>query len=111
MGVRLILKEDELTAVLSGEIDHHSARELRTEIDETAANVRPKLLILDFSNVQFMDSSGIGLIMGRCKLMQIWGGRVKIANMSSKIEKIVSLAGLNQICTIAKGVKTNEANE
>lgn len=111
MGVRLILKGDELTAMLSGEIDHHSARELRAEIDDTAANVRPKWLRLDFSGVQFMDSSGIGLIMGRCKLMQLWGGRVKVLNMSPKIEKIVSLAGLNQICTIAKGDKANETHE
>ncbi len=111
MGVRLILKETELTAVLSGEIDHHSAREMREAIDEAASKVRPKRLILDFSGVQFMDSSGIGLVLGRCKLMQIWGGRVVIANLPPKIEKIVSLAGLNQLCTIVKGVKTNEADE
>ena len=100
MGVRLILKDGSLSAVLSGEIDHHSARELRGEIDETASRVKPKKLILDFSAVQFMDSSGIGLIMGRCKLMQIWGGTVEIIHLPAKIEKIVSLAGLNQLCTI-----------
>lgn len=111
MSVRLILKEGELIAVLSGEIDHHSAREIRGAIDEAAANVKPKRLLLDFSGVQFMDSSGVGLIMGRCKLMQLWGGQVKIANMSSKIEKVVSLAGLNQICAIAKEVKIDEADE
>ena len=100
MGVRLILKDGILTAVLSGEIDHHSAREIRGEIDETASRVKPKKLILDFSAVQFMDSSGIGLIMGRCKLMQIWGGTVEIIHLPAKIKKIVSLAGLNQLCTI-----------
>lgn len=110
MGVRLILKDGVLTAVLSGEIDHHSAREIRSEIDSTASKVKPKKLILDFSAVQFMDSSGIGLIMGRCKLMQIWNGVVEIANLPSKIERIVSLAGLNQLCVIRKG-NTNETNE
>ena len=100
MGVRLILKEGVLTAVLSGEIDHHTARELRGEIDDTASRVKPKRLILDFSAVQFMDSSGIGLIMGRCKLMQLWGGVVEIVRLPPKIQKIVSLAGLNQLCTI-----------
>ncbi len=74
MGVRLILKDGVLTAVLSGEIDHHSAREIRTEIDSTASKVKPRMLILDFSAVRFMDSSGIGLVMGRCKLMQVWDG-------------------------------------
>lgn len=110
MGVRLILKEGVLTAVLSGEIDHHSAREIRGEIDETASRVKPKKLIFDFSAVQFMDSSGIGLIMGRCKLMQMWGGRVEIVHLPSKIEKIVSLAGLNQLCTIEEGTDL-EANQ
>lgn len=111
MGVRLILKEGELTSVLNGEIDHHSAREIREAIDEAASKVKPKLLTLDFSGVQFMDSSGIGLILGRCKLMQVWGGNVRIANLPPKIEKIVSLAGLNQLCTIVKEVKINEADE
>ena len=110
MGVRLILKYGEMTAVLSGEIDHHSAREIRGAIDEAASKVKPRLLTLDFSSVQFMDSSGVGLIMGRCKLMQIWGGSVRIANLQPKIEKIVSLAGLNQLCSIVKDVKIHEAN-
>lgn len=111
MSVRLILKESELTAVLSGEIDHHSAREIRNAIDEAASKVKPKLLVLDFSGVLFMDSSGIGLIMGRCKLMQLWNGKVKIVNLQPKIEKIVNLAGLNQLCTIVKDVKIDETNE
>ncbi len=111
MSVRLILKGAELTAVLSGEIDHHSAREIREAIDEAASKVKPKQLSLDFSAVQFMDSSGVGLIMGRCKLVQLWGGRVKIVNMTPKIEKLVSLAGLNQLCTVVKGVIDSEAVE
>ncbi len=111
MSVRLILKGTELTAVLSGEIDHHSAREIREAIDEAASKVKPKQLSLDFSAVQFMDSSGVGLIMGRCKLAQLWGGRVRIVNMTPKIEKIVSLAGLNQLCTVVKGVIDSEAVE
>ncbi len=104
MGVRLILKENVLTAVLSGEIDHHSAREIRTGIDETASKVKPKRLILDFGAVQFMDSSGVGLIMGRCRLMRIWNGAVEIVNLPPKIERIVSLSGLDQLCTIKREV-------
>lgn len=103
MGVRLILKDGILTAVLSGEIDHHSAREIRSEIDDTVSRVKPKRLILDFGGVQFMDSSGVGLVMGRCKLMQIWSGTVEIVNLPPKIERIVSLAGLNQLCTVKRG--------
>lgn len=110
MGVRLILKDSNLTAVLSGEIDHHAASEIRCEIDETASKVKPEILTMDFSNVQFMDSSGIGLIMGRCKLMHMWGGKVEITNLPPKIEKIVSLAGISRLCSV-KGGTVNEANE
>ena len=105
MGVRLILKDGCLTALLSGEIDHHVARELREEIDGTAMRTRPSVLKLDFSGVQFMDSSGIGLIMGRYKLMQTWGGSVTIANLPPKLEKIVSLSGLRDLCSVVKEVK------
>lgn len=103
MGVRLILKKETMTALLSGEIDHHSANEIRNEIDLAAASAKPQKLILNFSGVSFMDSSGIGLIMGRCKLMQLWGGRVEIAHLPQNVERIVSLAGLNQLCTVRKG--------
>lgn len=110
MGVRLIFKDGILTAVLSGEIDHHSAREIRNEIDSTASKVKPKKLILDFSAVRFMDSSGIGLIMGRCKLMQMWNGAVEIEKLPPNIKRIVSLAGLEQFCVIRKG-NTDETDE
>lgn len=103
MSVRLILKEGGMTAVLSGEIDHHSAREIRSAIDEAASKVKPKLLTLDFSDVQFMDSSGVGLIMGRCKLMQLWGGIVKIANLPPKIEKNSFTRGLKPALYDCKG--------
>ena len=68
-------------------------------------------LKLDFSGVQFMDSSGIGLIMGRYKLIQTWGGGVTIANLPPKLEKIVSLSGLRDLCTIVKEVKEVEGEE
>ena len=116
MGVRLILKNEVLTAVLSGEIDHHSAREIRSEIDSTATKVKPKKLALDFSAVSFMDSSGIGLArseerrVGRCKLMHLWGGEVEIINLPPNLERIVSLAGLGQLCTIRKE-NSDEADE
>ena len=111
MGVRLILKDGCLTALLSGEIDHHVARELREEIDGTAMRTRPSVLKLDFSGVQFMDSSGIGLIMGRYKLMQTWGGNVTIANLPPKLEKIVSLSCLRDLCSVVKEVKEVEGEE
>ena len=54
-----------LTAYLSGELDHHSAKEMREQIDSAVEINMPTLLILNFADVTFMDSSGIGLVMGR----------------------------------------------
>ena len=65
-----------LTAALTGEIDHHTAALLRSKIDEQIDRRLPQKLILDFSGVGFMDSSGIGLILGRSKRMQAAGGPV-----------------------------------
>ena len=111
MSVRLMLKDGTLTALLGGEIDHHTARELREEIDETAEKTKPHRLVLDFSQVQFMDSSGVGLIMGRYKLMQTLGGSVTIANMPPKREKRVSLAGLDKLARVERDVNYRETDE
>ncbi|HBN81850.1 MAG TPA: anti-anti-sigma factor [Ruminococcaceae bacterium] len=111
MNVRLVLKDGTLTARLSGEIDHHSAQAVRENIDETAGKTKPKRLILDFAHVTFMDSSGIGLIMGRYKLMQLLGGALVIANLPPKIEKVVSLAGLDRLAKFEKDVVYDETDE
>ena len=78
MAVELDLSQDRITAYLSGEIDHHIAAGLRREIDGPVMADPPPLLVLDFGGVTFMDSSGIGLIMGRYKLMQESGGRLLV---------------------------------
>ena len=100
MAVQLQMKQGELIALLDGEIDHHCARELREEIDSAASRTKPRVLTLDFSRVQFMDSSGVGLIMGRYRLVSQWGGELCVANLSPNLERIVSLAGLKEICTV-----------
>ena len=70
MPVTIQLENPCLTAVLDGEIDHHCARSLREEIDQAILDYEPHQLRLDFEKVTFMDSSGIGLILGRCQQMQ-----------------------------------------
>lgn len=102
MGVRLILKDGTLTALLSGEIDHHSARTMREEIDRALEQAKPRRLVLDFLQIRFMDSSGVGLIMGRYKLMMSLGGIVILANMPPKIEKIISLAGMDRLTRVER---------
>ena len=92
--VTFTTQDSVLTALISGEIDHHTAKEIRESIDEKIEVSMPKLLILDFSRVNFMDSSGVGLIMGRYKLMQHFGGSVKVINTSETINKVLILSGV-----------------
>jgi len=92
--VEIINTGERVTAGINGDIDHHSAANIRTQIDAVLENSTPKMLILDFSGVKFMDSSGIGLILGRKRVLDTFGGKLFIKNAQGIVEKIVKLAGL-----------------
>ncbi|MGN0577832.1 MAG: anti-sigma factor antagonist [Ruminiclostridium sp.] len=94
MPVEFIYGEDRLTAVLKGDIDHHSAAEMRIMIDGELERSMPKVLLLDFSGVGFMDSSGVGLILGRMRKISAWGGKAGIVNPTAPVKKILKLSGL-----------------
>ena len=91
---------EELLIRLSGEIDHHSAVRIRAEIDEKISRMRPKKAVMDLSGIDFMDSSGLGLIMGRYALMQRLGGELTLKNPNERVVKIFELAGLGRIIKI-----------
>jgi stage II sporulation protein AA (anti-sigma F factor antagonist) len=104
MNVRLLYKEGVLTAKISGEVDHHSAAEIRENIDETSQKLKPYCLKMDFSDVPFMDSSGIGLILGRVKLYKLWKGHVVVSGLSGNLNKMVELSGVGSVAMIEKEV-------
>lgn len=97
LSVKLETAEGTMTAFLEGELDHHAAKGIREEIDENIERQRPGVLILDFKNVTFMDSSGIGLVMGRYRTMQLINGKVVVKNASLHIRKVMRLAGLDRL--------------
>lgn len=108
MPVRLEVKDDIVIAYLSGEIDHHTAKKIRDDIDNAVELNKPVTLVLDFCEVGFMDSSGIGLVMGRFKTMQAIGGKVTIQNPSMHIKKVMRLAGLDRIATIQDSIRSTQ---
>lgn len=83
-----------LTALLSGEIDHHWAAVLREKIDERVRAAAPAILILDFSAVTFMDSSGVGLILGRHRLVSSLSGIVVVQKAPPGIKRTLAVAGI-----------------
>ena len=86
-----------LTAKIDGEIDHHIASGIRGKIDSKCESYRPARLILDFGGVSFMDSSGIGLIMGRYRMISLLGGRLEIVNIPPQLKKIFVLSGIETL--------------
>ena len=93
---------DLLVVTVRGEIDHHTAVAIRNGIDAVLFDTRPAHLRLDLSGVGFMDSSGLGLIMGRYNLMQKLGGELTVRNPNRRIVDIFELAGLGRIVKVEK---------
>ena len=87
---QLIFKMDE-------EIDECTAQKIRRKLDNEIERYMPKEVIFDFNNVSFMDSAGIGLIIGRYKLANMLGGKVHVTNMSTPIRKIYEMSGMQKI--------------
>src|SRR5574344_1251141 len=90
-------EKDSLAVLLSGEIDHHSSQRMREEIDTVAREQHPQELILDFSRVDFMDSSGIGLVLGRYRLMQELEGKLVLRNLPAQIRRVMRVAGIENL--------------
>ena len=93
MGIDIRSENGAAIAVLSGEIDHHSARDMRAELDRFIITMQPELMAMDFGGITFMDSSGVGLIMGRSKLLRECGGRLEIHNPQPYIRRVLKLSG------------------
>lgn len=90
-------EDNVMTAKLFGELDHHSCAEIRKKIDARTESLRPRVLLLDFENVKFMDSSGVGLVMGRYRQMSLLGGKLSVVNVPENIDKVFRLSGLERL--------------
>ena len=100
--VTYVTKGDDLVVHVGGEIDHHSAVSVRTGIDQKIAAERPARVLLELSAVDFMDSSGLGLIMGRFALVKQYGGNLAVLDPSPAVVKIMKLAGMERMITIMR---------
>jgi len=90
-------RKNTLTVRLSGELDHSAATSIRRELDELIVQTGAKRLVYDLRAPDFMDSSGIGLIIGRYKVMAQRGGSVAVRGPGARIDKIFRMAGLYQL--------------
>ena len=90
-------KRGALVVHLAGELDHRMAETVRAEVDAQLADSGVRRLVFDLQALQFMDSSGIGLIIGRYKLMKRRGGSVAVAASNAGIDRIFDMAGLYEL--------------
>ncbi len=95
-------KEDKLLYIeITEEIDHHSVDKIRGKVDNEITRYMPRKTILDFSRVTFMDSAGIGMIIGRYKMMKLIGGSLEIQNVNQSTKKILEMSGILKIIPVA----------
>ncbi|WP_312649016.1 anti-sigma F factor antagonist [Aminipila sp.] len=103
------MKDDVLIVNIVGDLDHHQATQAREEIDRTIEAFKSKHLIMDFSKVEFMDSSGIGVVMGRYNRVKEKGGEILIIGCSKYVKLILEMAGIFTIMGCCESL--NEALE
>lgn len=87
---------------ITEEIDHHVAEKIRRKADLEIERHIPRKVIFDFRNVTFMDSAGIGLILGRYKNVTSLGGKIELVNVTDTVNKILIMSGMNKIININK---------
>ena len=95
-----LVQENNLTIFLPSELDHHNAEEIRKNADRLIVAQQIKCVIFDFANTNFMDSSGIGVIMGRYKLVHLLGGEVWAVHTNERMKKILTMSGVTRIIQI-----------
>lgn len=97
MYLKFDKKQDKLIINLIGELDHHSAEEVRVKIDDRIDRDNIMKIILNFSGVTFMDSSGIGVVVGRYRKVNSNGGKLCVADVNKSVNRVFELSGLYKI--------------
>lgn len=102
MDIDYCSKEKKLYIKITEEIDHHTTEIIRRKMDYEITRYMPREVVFDFSKVSFMDSAGIGLLIGRYKLAKMLGGTASIINASRTIKKVLEMSGIIRIITVNK---------
>ena len=93
MDIQYQLTEDRLTVMMPREVDHHAARHMSTEVDCLIDSWHVRTLVFDFAGTEFMDSSGIGVLIGRKKTMDLHGGSVQAIHLSGRGVRMFGKSG------------------
>ena len=107
MNSVFLQKDKTLLVEITEEIDHHSTEKMRRLIDDDITRYMPRKVIFDFNKVSFMDSAGIGMLLGRYKVIKMLGGQLELMNVNKQVEKVFEISGILKIIPL---IKNNEEN-
>ena len=100
MKIKHFIEEKMLLVEITEDLDHHESEKIRRRVDYEIQRFLPKRVIFDFSRVVFMDSAGIGLIIGRYKTVASYGGKLELINVGKKVKRIFEMSGLLRMIRI-----------
>lgn len=93
-------KDKQLLFKITEEIDHHTTEKIRRKMDNEITKYMPRKIVFDFNQVTFMDSAGIGMLIGRYKMVKMLGGGAELINVNASIKKIFEMCGVLKIIPI-----------
>ncbi|ERJ12822.1 anti-sigma F factor antagonist [Haloplasma contractile] len=102
LSVQIYIKSDTLFVRLSGELDHHTSGQLKNRVDDLMERYDITNMVFNMRQLEFMDSSGIGVILGRYKQLKRFNGMLVLCELNDGVERLVKLAGLHKICVVTK---------
>ena len=105
MEVTLLGEKRALLVRVFGELDHHKAAQIKDRVDNALRASNAVNIIFDFSKLEFMDSSGIGVIMGRYKKTRTLGGRIIVFGVNAGVLRIMEMSGIDKIIKLTPGLE------
>ena len=104
MDVNFQTETKTLVLQLTEEIDHHTTKKIRRIADYEIERYMPRKVVFDFHHVTFMDSAGIGMILGRYKMITMFGGTMDMVNVTPNVKKVLEMAGITKIIPIIEEI-------
>lgn len=105
LHIDMEVKQEVLCIRLSGELDHHTAESLRTKVTETIEKYHIHHLVLNLEKLTFMDSSGLGVILGRYKQIRLRNGEMVVCSISPPVKRLFEMSGLFKIIKLETSEK------
>lgn len=107
LNSKYIQSDKLLLLQITEEIDHHTTEDIRRKADNEITRYMPRKVVFDLGKVTFMDSAGIGMVIGRYKIVKTFGGSIEMINVKPSIRKIFEMSGVLKIVPIRTNLQFN----